>query len=138
MNDSECEQRARIDLALNLGCVFLVSAVTGYRGDDQADVCLDPPARMRVVGGTPWHWTCDDWLDPDWDMDLVDPHPQLEGMGAFWVGAVSYNPKRGESQVDKDVVFENSIWNRLRRWRNRRLVLRILGDPDKKLPHETQ
>ena len=84
MTEEELEKWAFEDYAEVLGKPILVSELTGYVGDNNVDFNLDPPAKVRVVSTSAdsiRHWN-DDWLDPYWELELLEPHPQLARFSA--------------------------------------------------------
>lgn len=77
------------------GREILVSHLTGYKGDDSIDFDLATPARVRVTA-TPesdlFH-QIDDWVDPYWNLVLVEPHPELADVRSLWMFGHSYSVK---------------------------------------------
>jgi hypothetical protein len=77
------------------GRVLLVSHLTGYKGDDSIDIDLTTPAKVRV-SATPesdlFH-QIDDWVDPYWNLELVEPHPELADVRSLWMFGHSYSIK---------------------------------------------
>ena len=110
MTQDELHAKADQDHAQALGRVLLAKVVSGYRDDECIDVICDPPARLRVAA-TPrldlHHWTCDGWLDPYWNVELVEPHPALAGMTSLWTFGPSYNITTGEIQGTSEWSFED-------------------------------
>jgi hypothetical protein len=90
-NDAEeqLEAQALNDYDYYRGKVIEVGSISGYDDSDNSlDVKLHPPAIVRVLGtpkGDIVRWMDDDHLDPVYNVDLVVPHPQLEGMRSFWI-----------------------------------------------------
>lgn len=90
----DLEQRALVDFKQHCGKILLAEIVTGYdaRGNS-LDIVCDPPARVRVYKTTSHedlqHWN-DNWLDPYWDLELVTPHPALDGISSLWTFGLSY------------------------------------------------
>lgn len=101
------ESLAYADYAASLGKVFLVDELTGYSDDDEFnprhygyfDLKLDTPARVRLVHtdeDSLKHWV-DEWLDPYWNFELIEPHPQLPAkIRTMWGYGPSYNALTGE------------------------------------------
>jgi hypothetical protein len=91
---------ARHDLEAVRGRVFLARDVDGFVGDDSVHFELEPPAKVRVIGGQITHWV-DDWIDPYWDIELVVPHPQLVGVRSLWCAGICYrlNGERERSDL---------------------------------------
>ena len=74
--------------------VIEAECVIGYRDHDSVEVYCWPPAKVRVVATTDiehdiYHWN-DNYLDPYWDVELVEPHPQLEGLRSLWIDGPSH------------------------------------------------
>lgn len=91
----QLEQLAASDFKAHAGKILLVRTVVGYNErDDSVDILCDPPARMRVratcCDDDLRHW-CGDWLDPYWDVDLIEPHPALTDIRSTWVFGPSYS-----------------------------------------------
>jgi hypothetical protein len=113
-----------------VGSVILVDYLTAYRGDtDNQDAYhFDPPLAVRVLPAEPGdlaHWV-DEWLDPYWDVEVVDrSHPQLppEGLRGAYVYGTSYNGVTGDEQGGP-VRFETFAERWARRWRLLRRRLR--------------
>lgn len=86
------EERAVADGRRVAGRRLLVGRVYGYEGEYGNDVverfCV-PPAVM-VVEDVVLRWQ-GEWLDPVWDVRLVEPHPELEGIRSMWVYGHSYS-----------------------------------------------
>src|SRR3972149_2024944 len=82
------------------GRPILVSELTGYRDDHSIDFGLEPPALVMVAhtsDGDLSHQV-DQWLDPYWNLTLLEPHPQLKGVESLWMFGTSYNLETGEAQ----------------------------------------
>lgn len=92
MTKEEAIRRAEEEFERVLDKTLLVDHLVGYIGyGDAIDFYPDPPARVRVVDGTLDHWL-DEWLDPYWDVELVEPHPDIpEEADSFWMYGTSYN-----------------------------------------------
>lgn len=98
----DLERRVLAEYEQHLGRVIAVSSVCGYIGTDSVDIHLDTPALVRVVKTDPQsvvRWM-DDWLDPQWDVELVEPHPALKGVDSLWVYATSYHPDESPESGD--------------------------------------
>lgn len=97
------EDKARADFDAHKDRIILALWVTGYIGNDQIDVACDPPVRLRVSQARRddlTHWN-DDWLDPYWDVELVEPYQRLADVWGLWVFGTSYCT---------DGRIENSQW----------------------------
>lgn len=108
MTWDELHKKAEEDYKAALGRVVLVSHLTCYMGEDSVDLDVDPPARMRVIQ-TPvsdLQHRVDQWLDPYWNLELLDYHPKLNGARSFWTFGKSYN-LNGEVEPTSNVVFED-------------------------------
>jgi len=76
----------------HVGKILLASLVMGYINDDYAEICCDPPARVRVLDMNyrdMLNWTDEIFCDPNWDIVIVDPHPALENATSTWVDGIS-------------------------------------------------
>lgn len=84
----------------HLGKIILATDLFGYNHSDCDEIHCDPPARVRVLKMKPsnmLNWTCEDFLDPNWDVELVEPHPALENSGSLWIDGISRS-MRGETE----------------------------------------
>ena len=107
------EARAQQDYRAVHGKVLLVHEVYGLdRNNDSAELTLRTPARVRVIETPPemiTRWVDENWLDPIWDLALVEPHPDLEqaGIDSPWMYGTSYSmdgqtgPARFEVESDR-------------------------------------
>lgn len=103
LTKEELEAKARADYASHLGKEVYVKAISGWLGHAKTlDIVLDPPALVKVGetdDGDVARWM-DDWLDPVFDVTLVQPHPQLKDMEAFWIYGTSYHADGTERPGD--------------------------------------
>lgn len=94
--------RIKADFKAIKGRTILVSELTGYVGDDYVDFLLRTPATMRVDStpeGDLLHQVDRDWIDPYWNLELLVPHPELEGASGLWMYGTSYDLDSGEVQA---------------------------------------
>ena len=87
------EARVLTDYQHMLDKTVLVRVVSGYRGNDSVDIRLNPPAKVRITRteeASLKHWD-DDWCDPYWEVEVVEPHPQLEGIRSTWISGNCYH-----------------------------------------------
>lgn len=80
-----------------LGKVVEVRWVQGYIDDHSDDFECNPPAKVKIVETTRTdilHWN-GNYLDPMYDIELVEPHPVLKDVTSLWLDAESYHPKSG-------------------------------------------
>jgi hypothetical protein len=95
MTREEAEQRAQQDFEAVRGKVLLVHEVDGFNSDgDTTWVRLRTPARVRVGPTDPQdiiRWMDEKWLDPIWNVSLVEPHPQLTDIRSLWMYGNSYS-----------------------------------------------
>lgn len=96
------EQAALKDYERHLWRVVVVKAILGHRDNESVDISLERPALVRVLPTdreSVIRWM-DEWLDPVWDVELVESHPELAGLESPWVYATSYSigedPKPGD------------------------------------------
>lgn len=104
---SDMENQALADFAAARGRILLATEVSGFRGSDSVEVYCDPPARVRVVAtpkGDVLHRN-DGWLDPYWNVEMVDAHPALEGVRSLWVFGKSYH---SNGEVADAAPFEDA------------------------------
>jgi hypothetical protein len=99
------EKRCLADHEEHVHKILLARFVIGYKGDNSVEIYLDQPARVRVLETSNaesdiFHWN-DDWCDPYWDIELLEPHPQLEGVRSLWVDGPSRNIDGTEYSVPK-------------------------------------
>jgi hypothetical protein len=92
----ELEAQALKDYHEAFGTIMTVRSLTGYQDDGSYDFD-GPEYRVRVVD-TPendlYHW-CDEYLDPYWNVELVEPMPdELKGYRNFWTYGQSYKVPR--------------------------------------------
>lgn len=108
---AEAIARAHADYAAAVGTVIDAKCVIGYKGNDSVEVYPDPPARVRVEA-TPHedieHFN-DDYLDPYWNVTLVESHPALEGVRSLWVDGPSYQIAKPIYRYTPREIKESSI-----------------------------
>jgi hypothetical protein len=119
------EARAKADHAAHAGQIILATVVTGYNEhDDSVEVFCDPPARVRVCKAVReddlCHWNDHEWLDPYWDVDLVEPHPALAGIRSMWVFGQSYSTKGGVEPCSEWTVEQTSLTQKAKDFLRRR------------------
>lgn len=79
----ECEALALADFGRLRGRLLRVTEVDGMTATDDSDmIVLSTPALVRVAADTNvahsvLRWTDDNWLDPIYDVDLVEPYADL-------------------------------------------------------------
>lgn len=95
LTDEELARKVLADYEAVLGKVIEVEKISGYDGNDNShDVMLSPPAKVKVLEtdrSSIVRW-CDQWMDPCWDVELVEPHPQLDSLRSLWAYGPSYHP----------------------------------------------
>lgn len=99
------EARVLADYQHMLGKTVLVRVVSGYRGNNSVDIRLSPPAKVRIATteeASLKHWN-DDWCDPYWEVEVVEPHPQLVGIRSTWISGSCYH-LNGQQTNTSDVI----------------------------------
>lgn len=106
MNQEEAKAKVLADYEAMLGKEIFVSELTGYKDDAQEDFILNPPVKCRVTktNRTDLLHDCDHWMDPYWNLELVEPDPRLEGYTSLWMYGTSYNVTTGEVQPARVVA----------------------------------
>jgi hypothetical protein len=92
----QLERLARRDFEAVRGTVIETRVIWGYAPDDPAgdyqdpndSLLLDEPFRVRVVGLE--LYDCQDWLEPTWEVELVEPHPRLSRWEELEVHGTDY------------------------------------------------
>ena len=101
--DEELASKVMADYEAVVGNEIEVCKISGYdENDNSHDIVLTPPAKVRVLKtdrSSIVRW-CDEWMDPCWDVEAVDAHPQLEPMRSLWVYGISYHPDGGTERSD--------------------------------------
>jgi len=73
----------------HIGKILLTTFVFGY-----TEVYFNPPARVRVLKMDHKHmlnWTCREFCDPRWDVELVESHPALGTTTGLWIYGISHS-----------------------------------------------
>lgn len=109
LQDDSVAGACRRDLEEHHDKILKASLVMGYRGNDSVEITCDPPAIVRVTqldDGQFINWTTHDFADPNWNVELVQPHPALEGVRSLWVDGISRS-KKGEVEHPDWEVLDN-------------------------------
>lgn len=101
------ESKAREDYRHYLGKIVLVNAISGFVGNDSVDIRLAPPAKVlieatRLESVLRWN---DDWLDPYYEVRLIEEHPMLVGVRSLWIHGPCYH-LNGKQTEASDIVQE--------------------------------
>jgi hypothetical protein len=79
--------------------VIQVTELTAYVDEDSIDFHLSTPALVKVVQ-TPLSDLTHEvypWMDPYWNLELVEPHPELKDARSLWMFGTSYDLESGLS-----------------------------------------
>ena len=90
----EMEQQARDELQRVVGRRFRVSMVFGYRGEDSVELFLDLPVMVRIEPTSDadiCRWCDAEWLDPCWNVEILETRPELVGLRSAWVYGGSFS-----------------------------------------------
>lgn len=85
------EALAISEYEVHVGKTVLVNAISGYVGNDSIDINLDPPVKVRVLSTQEQdirNWV-DDWCDPYWDVEIIEPRTELAGLRSTWIRPTS-------------------------------------------------
>lgn len=80
------------DHEAHFGKILLATFIIGYAEEAfTSEFHCEPPARVRVLRmnkADMLHW-CDEFCDPSWDIELVEPHPALEHATSIWIDGIT-------------------------------------------------
>jgi hypothetical protein len=96
----ELEKRALKDYRDIRGMPIWVSEIYGFVESNGVGLELDQPALVKVTETDQEgliHWVYG-WLDPYWNVELLRPHPELEGVRSLWMYGTSYSLEGKKSQ----------------------------------------
>jgi hypothetical protein len=82
-----------------LGRQILVAELNGYVDDDLHDFSLASSALVKVVGTDKqdlFHQVDREWIDPYWNLELLEPHPDLKDARSLWMFGTSYSLLTGK------------------------------------------
>lgn len=97
---TELEEIALKEFSEYKGKILLATVLLGYENDDSKSWHVDPPILVRVLEtdkSSIFHWN-DDWLDPYWDVELLEDRPEFKNASSFYVDGPSRN-LNGEVQA---------------------------------------
>lgn len=103
----EAIEKARADYATVVGTIVEVPVLYGYSGEDSCEWYFDEPIRVLVLPTRDEDVTrtCDNFVDPYWDVEVIEsalkpeaqrftwngePRPLPPDARSFWVDGVSY------------------------------------------------
>jgi hypothetical protein len=129
MTEEELEAKALADHAAVAGKLIRVRWVYGYDDrDDLEDIWCDPPALCRVdpviANERQLKRWIDEWIDPRWDLSLVEPHPELKGIRSLWMYGPSYNVETGGCDRGEWELYEPGPAEQIRIRKNERRLRR--------------
>lgn len=101
----ELERKALADYAALYLTIVETKTINGYRGQESVELHLETPAKFRILE-TPHsdilHWN-DDYLDPMYNAELVEAHPELANVRSFWINGASR--KIGEDKIVSPAAY---------------------------------
>lgn len=107
ISTARIEKLAADDHQHFVGKKFLVSVLMGYSGEKSVVVDLKIPVEV-IIQNSPasqiMSWN-DNWLDTNYNVELVKSHPELDGVRNLWMDGHSYhaNGKQTEAAQFKQV-----------------------------------
>lgn len=95
----QIHQKIKADYEDVIGRLILVSRPTGYVDENSIIFDLKTPALVRVVKTSNddlFHQADKDWIDPYWNIELLEPHQELKEARSLWMYGTSYNIRTGQ------------------------------------------
>jgi hypothetical protein len=110
MTLEEAQAKILADFEEVVGKEVLVESLTGYKDDDMVELYdLNPPALCRVTKtskGDLLHQCDRRFVDPYWNLELIEPHEKVNGLTSLWMFGASYNLDTGEKDPARCVVAQ--------------------------------
>jgi hypothetical protein len=93
MTRDEAHTKIKADFAAVVGKVILVLEFTGYRNDNMMSFrCDGVKARVTPTNDADLFHAPDlEWIDPYWNLDLIDPPAEWSDLTSCWMYGTSYN-----------------------------------------------
>ena len=89
------------------GKIVLVTALQGIVDDNSVDFYQPIPVRARICTGLKKNniirWN-DDWCDSDWDVELLEPNPEIDAASSLWISGISRNTDGNVDTVNEWIV----------------------------------
>lgn len=89
------EKKCMDDYREHEGKILLANCIHGYVDEDSHEFHLEKPVRVQVIEhqreNTILNWTASEWCDPNWDVELLEPHEKLDMASSLWVDGISRN-----------------------------------------------
>lgn len=138
MIKDDLEKQAIEDFEEIKGKAIWVEHICGYQGDRDCEIFLDNPALVRVVdapGEDLLHWLYG-WLDPHWNLELLKPHPELEGVISLWMYGTSYSAAGEQPEPAKYTPAETNDIFTPKILNQDHVIIRIPQSPAILIDHE--
>jgi hypothetical protein len=95
---------ANQEFKAHLGKLLKVEYLCGYSDNDSADVACEAIVRVVPTPETDiLHWN-DEWLDPYWDVELIEGDERARSLRSIWIDGPSHNALTGKREWRAEVV----------------------------------
>ena len=93
--EQEIEDQCLADYQQHAGKTILTTYLRGIVDHDTVDFYPEKPVLVRVVEylktNDICNWTGEGWCDPNWDVELLSPHKEMEMASSLWIEGISRN-----------------------------------------------